>query len=551
MSCKTVSDRPLPRRLDRRAGRGSASNRSWTILGGLVLVLSQVGCMAGQGAPEDDLREVESAKINAITRGQLRDEPCIQADQDTLRNFVIYTAEALSLGDDSTVTGGHVGVRDPNATSEFQLRVGPAVTIDARRRTVAKATLLDEGSAVGTLQTTTLDQQPGATFVSRADFPATTPIPHVVIAPSVGSASDDVSLSAGQERSIPPGRYRDLILAEGSLLRLQAGIYNVRNVSLATRARLIAQGPVTLRVAELITTQDFTEIRPTRLAAFTAKDLQIRAAVGPQPDDAAAGISIGPSSVVRALVVAPNARITFANNVQFDGALIARRAEFGVQNAIDWEDGIPGEACQPYVCDPLPDDGDACTVVQSCTPERGPVLVNSPDGTICDDNGEEGACLAGVCTDICNEQTQVIEGDPRLEYMATPVPNPTPSGLWLVRYVSGCMKYNPLWWWSVNGSEDGEYAWFLVEADKRQILPGTFGFFNGPVGPDEQSKPGFPTFDECVAKNLELAAPQVIDHAGNDQMSIYLADHPYADNRHGLLGQNPTWSLTPFVCAGQ
>jgi hypothetical protein len=119
--------------------------------------------------------------------------------------------------------------------------------------------------------------------------------------------------------------------------------------------------------------------------------------------------------------------------------------------------------------------------------------------------------------------------------------------LYLVKYVTGCMKYNPLWWWSVNAVEDGEYTWFLMEAGDKTVLPGTFGFFNNiNGGPTPRDKAGFPTQAECIAANL-LEPPIVVDHMGNDRLGVKLFDHPYTDNRTGPMGLRPAWSLTPFA----
>jgi hypothetical protein len=490
-----------------------------------------------------------------LTTGTLHGEHCIQADQDRLQSFVVYTKTSLSVGEETTVLGGHVGVRDPNEASEslkYQLKLAEDATIDTTKIVFAKETEMLDDSAVGALQTTLLDRYGDASFVSRSEFPGTTPIPPVVPPPTVPGEDGDEVVGAGAEVSLAPGTYRDITLGVDSLLRLQAGEYYIRRLVLADRAWLIAQGHVEITIRERVTAMTGNvEIRPTnQIPGLTAKDFVIRSAVGPQSMDTIPGINIGPNARIRALIVAPNARVSFGPMLNFNGALIARRASFAANSVINYQDGVPGEECQPYDCTVNLDDGDPCTT-DACTAEGGITHDPAPDGTVCEGDGAVGACVEGECEAICNEQTQIIKGNPKLEYMATSAPMPTPSGRYVVRYVSGCMKYNPLWWWSVNGTESGEHAWYLVEADKRQILPGTFGYFNSNTTPDPAIKPGFQTFADCVATNLEKATPMVINHAGNDRMRIYLSDHPYADNRHGLLGQNPTWSITPFECGAQ
>jgi hypothetical protein len=157
-----------------------------------------------------------------------------------------------------------------------------------------------------------------------------------------------------------------------------------------------------------------------------------------------------------------------------------------------------------------------------------------------------------MCAELCSSTAQQIVGDP-YQNVIVPAPAPTPTGKYLVKYADGCMRYNPLWWWSVNAVEDGEFTWFLMEADDQTVMPGTFGFFNNAAGgPTPRDKPGFPTQAECIAANL-LEPAIVVDHAGNDRIGVKLFDHPHTDNRitdkmtGPMGGKRPAWNITPFA----
>lgn len=293
----------------------------------------------------------------------------------------------------------------------------------------------------------------------------------------------------------------------------------------------------------------------------------IHAAAGAQgsnSDGEIPALSFAANSVTRALIIAPKAHVRFGNFARLRGALIARSALWTEGNpdsadpaAVIYEDGIPGEACLPYDCSTIdPNDDNPCTI-DGCTPEDGETHSPAPDGTVCEQDGAPGACveytdtegdLTSQCELICSEEAQTVKGNPKIADV-TYATNATPPGRYVVRYVTGCMKYNPLWWWSVNGSEDGVWAWHLVAGTDRYILPGTFGFFNSDT-PPPGVKSGFKTFAECVAANVEQATPIVVDHQENSQLGIKIRDRPLEDNRHGLLGQNPIWSITPFECNG-
>jgi hypothetical protein len=570
MSCKTVSDRHLPRRLDRRAGRTGASRSAWNSLGGLALVLAQVGCMADGSAGETP--EVQEAKVNALVSGTLHMEHCTTADQEALKDFAVYASESLNLGTGVRISGGRVGVRDPNDPSDqlgYQLKVGRRAVIDPTQRTFAKDTQLRTESQVGDLQTdiADLDRQGSAQHGALSAFPSSTPIPPQVTAvmvPDVASADITIPQNNSSIPAYDEGEYRNVEVRAGGLLQLSGGDYTFRSLTVRGNARVLANAATTITVNELIFIGANARVAPA--SGFTAADLVIRSAAGPQGTDSNGeipAVNLGANSITRALIVAPGGYVRFGNQARLRGALIARSVLWEQGNpdtaqlaSVIYEDGIAGEACQPYDCSNI-DDGNDCTH-DTCTPENGQKHDPKPDGTVCDGDGEPGACMAytnpmdeltSKCESLCNEESQTVKGNPRLDGVTLADDFATPPGKYVVRYVSGCMKYNPLWWWSVNGSEDGKWAWVMIADDDRYIMPGTFGFFNSATPPAGINS-GFKEFADCVAANLEQATPLVFDHtAVNSQLGIRIRDRPLDDNRHGLLGQNPIWSITPFECS--
>jgi hypothetical protein len=115
-----------------------------------------------------------------------------------------------------------------------------------------------------------------------------------------------------------------------------------------------------------------------------------------------------------------------------------------------------------------------------------------------------------------------------------------PAGHYRVTFADGCMKYNGRQNWTVNAyalgdSRSSDHWWFVSNGAKviEVIPPGTVGFQPG-IG-------GYPTFDECVRANRELAPVDLDLPAGT--LAIWLEDDPYTDNVVGQVGRNPTWSL--------
>lgn len=112
-----------------------------------------------------------------------------------------------------------------------------------------------------------------------------------------------------------------------------------------------------------------------------------------------------------------------------------------------------------------------------------------------------------------------------------------PKGRYRVVYEDGCMKYGPVFGWTVNNSTDGPEGWWLVSGSsstKVKKLPGkdtSFAYFS--------------TLDECVAANKGVA-PVEFEFDGG-KLGIWLNDNPYTDNSAGDNGRNPKWKLTLLV----
>lgn len=115
-----------------------------------------------------------------------------------------------------------------------------------------------------------------------------------------------------------------------------------------------------------------------------------------------------------------------------------------------------------------------------------------------------------------------------------------PAGHYRISFADGCMKYSGRQNWTVNAyalgdPKSSDHWWFVSNGEKvtKVIPPGTVGFQPG-IG-------GYPTFDECVRANRELAPVDLDLPSGT--LAIWLEDDPYTDNVVGQVGRNPTWAL--------
>lgn len=107
-----------------------------------------------------------------------------------------------------------------------------------------------------------------------------------------------------------------------------------------------------------------------------------------------------------------------------------------------------------------------------------------------------------------------------------------PPGRYRATYVGGCMKYDFIYGWQVQGQPPGTNAdgFYLVGAtsDERLLmLPGT----------TEQ----YADFGACVTANL-ATTPEEFEFDGGT-IGVWSSDFPYQDNVEGPDGGNPSWSL--------
>jgi hypothetical protein len=524
---------------------------------GALVVLAQVGCL---GDSSGGVEGVEGKGTSAaLTFGQQRGEACIQADQDELGSYVLYASSSIGAAPNSHISGGNVGVRAVGSLPSSltaRLYLEHHATVGANYKAVAQSITLNNNAKVGDLFVDDFVEGTNVTHGGIDDFPPTTPIPPVVDPAPVPGGSN-LTINAGNNGLELGSSVRNNVTVTNSrILNLTGTSYTFRSLTLAAGAKLnITQPNTVISVLEFIDARQSSSITP--VAGLTAKDVILRTTATTTLDNdvEGPGVNLGGLSNVRALVIAPNARLRIGPDAVVTGVVIGRDITLGNNAAVDFEDGIPGEDCQPYDCATLPtDDGNACTV-DSCDIELGIQHADRPDGAACTlDGAAEAACLEVVCTELCVEARQTKTGD-IYSPEVTPFANPTPAGFYLVDYVQGCMKYNPLWFYSVHATEDGEYTWFLTGSDdpldQLGQLPGTYGFYPG-QSQVPREKAGFQSYDACVAANQNVA-PKVIEHTGDGQLGLFLADHPKTDNR--IAGNSPTdpaptWSITPFGACG-
>ncbi len=178
--------------------------------------------------------------------------------------------------------------------------------------------------------------------------------------------------------------------------------------------------------------------------------------------------------------------------------------------------------------------GDAVSAPPPAGDEGGLALHLGDGGSRDASPGDGGACSFGRAASIATSSNLNLFG--QIVYYEDG--GAFPAGRYRVTYRDGCMKYNALQGWTVQGDgPDASNGFWLVgssTSDRVVKPPGTAGIFVG-LG-------AYSTFDDCVDANVSMDTPMEFDFDGGP-IGVWLDDNPYIDNVAGDNGRNPAWDL--------
>jgi hypothetical protein len=184
-----------------------------------------------------------------------------------------------------------------------------------------------------------------------------------------------------------------------------------------------------------------------------------------------------------------------------------------------------------------PDDGGLASdssPAQSAPDDGGLHLMVPDGGPGLGGDGGATACSFGSAASIATSQNLNLFG--QIVYYEDG--GSFPPGHYRATYTDGCMKYDYLQGWTVQGdAPDAAGGFWLVGSSTTDLIvktPGTVGIFPGAGA--------YSTFDDCVNANLAMDTPVDFMFDGGP-IGVWLDDNPYLDNVAGDNGRNPAWSL--------
>jgi hypothetical protein len=351
-----------------------------------LLLLGFVGGCTGAGDSSSQLATVD------VPRGALNASP-------QLGNFVILADNSLRIQTGGNIAGGDVGARGtvgPFLSGNVAADLLTGVHVQTSRNVIADSLRLGTGVVAGDVQTNHLTQGTG---VSRGGLSGAVPLPALPAAAPVAPGAANLTVANGVTVTASASAFATVTVGTGATLRWPAGTYQLRDVVMASGARLEALGAVQIRIANRLSGMSGAYIGPKAGLSLTAKDIRLEVS----GQDGASGtlgstpvaVSFTSGATVNALVLVPRGTLQLGTGVTANGAFLAKNFDGGGAGAhITFQDGF-APACTAASCD----DGNLCTS-DTCG-ATGCTHANVTDGAPCTDGntcttGE--ACHAGACS---------------------------------------------------------------------------------------------------------------------------------------------------------
>jgi len=314
-----------------------------------------------------------------------------------------------------TVNGGDVGARGtgsgPFLSGGVPIDISSGAVVQSTHNVLADSIKLNTGASVGDIQTNHLLNPNAGPHGSVTPF---VPLPALPAAAAVTPGTTNLTVAGGKTVTASPGQFLTVSLGTAAVLRLNAGTYQMKDLTVATSGRIEALGPVQILIANRLNVGSSFFIGPASGKTLTSKDIRIEVsgvngtdgALGSKPKAAA----FASDGNIEGLVLVPNGTLTLATGICAKGAFLAKDIDVG-SSKYTFEDGFPnaGGGCTPASCD----DHNPCTT-DTCNPDgtctHGNVLagISCSDGNDC--NGGEtcdgsGTCQAGTPV-VCKPSDQ-------------------------------------------------------------------------------------------------------------------------------------------------
>lgn len=169
-------------------------------------------------------------------------------------SFVLFAEDMLTLDPDVQVSSGNLGSNGTLALGKHVLATGD---LFAKTITIDKESVLNGNAFFNKLQA-----HKDAQILGSATKGVELPVVNIPDVPEVffGGISHTIT---GTSTTLAAGNYKDIILAENSILILESGTYNLRSLLLNNNATILFAGEITINAQWRLEGKDRVAILPT------------------------------------------------------------------------------------------------------------------------------------------------------------------------------------------------------------------------------------------------------------------------------------------------
>jgi hypothetical protein len=162
--------------------------------------------------------------------------------------------------------------------------------------------------------------------------------------PATDPSGDVVIPNGSTNVSLPPGRYRDIIVSPQATLTLTGGgVYHVRDIWFKSNSRLNVSGPSDIRVLGGFMADNRTVIGPSPTTpGVTARDIVFYVGTTDEQSRFSEAVDISPFSSVQANIYARNGTILLRQGTQARGAFIGKKVLVENETVVTLESAFNG-----------------------------------------------------------------------------------------------------------------------------------------------------------------------------------------------------------------
>ncbi len=317
-------------------------------------------------------------------------------------DFVVEVQNSIRIQTGGVVvTGGDVGARGvtgPFLSGNHAIDLLTGVQVQATRNVIADSVRLGTGVVVGDVQT---NRFTGGTGGSHGSVTPLVPLPALPPLAAVTPGTMNLTVPTGGTVTASSFSFAVVSVGTGGRLRLPAGIYQLRDLTMSAGARVEALGAVQIRISNRLAGTSGAFIGPMSGVPLTAKDIRIEVS-GQNGSNGSIGatpkaVAFTSGGNVTALMLVPNGTLQLGTGMVARGAFMARNVDAGGAGAqLIFQDGFPNPCTAESCNDNNPCTNDVCGA-SGCTHPNAPSGTACSDGNTCTtgDTCQAGSCVGG------------------------------------------------------------------------------------------------------------------------------------------------------------